>query len=142
MIQLSELIQKETEIEFVNKDLLFNAFVHRSYLNEHKDDKLDRDEVENRVKKLMADDEVQKKSGVYEYVLTGDERVLGLRTFEDNVGRTKYEQQKGKCAICGKPFLIEEMHGDHIKPWSKGGKTIPNNCQMLCTTDNLKKSSK
>ena len=40
MIQLSETIKKETEIEFQNKDLLFNAFVHRSYLNEHKDNNL------------------------------------------------------------------------------------------------------
>jgi len=27
-------------MDFINKDLLFNAFVHRSYLNEHKDKKL------------------------------------------------------------------------------------------------------
>lgn len=40
MIQLGETIKKETTIEFINKDLLFNAFVHRSYLNEHKDKKL------------------------------------------------------------------------------------------------------
>ena len=40
MIQLSETIKKETTIDFVNEDLLFNAFVHRSYLNEHKDKKL------------------------------------------------------------------------------------------------------
>ena len=24
------------------------------------------------------------------------------------------------------------MHADHITPWSKGGKTVPENCQMLC----------
>jgi len=40
MIQLSETIKKEAAIDFDNKDLLFNAFVHRSYLNEHKDKKL------------------------------------------------------------------------------------------------------
>ncbi|MCX6732924.1 MAG: ribonuclease III, partial [Candidatus Roizmanbacteria bacterium] len=40
MIQLSETIKKEANIEFINKELLFNAFVHRSYLNEHKDEKL------------------------------------------------------------------------------------------------------
>ncbi|PIQ71719.1 ribonuclease III, partial [Candidatus Roizmanbacteria bacterium CG11_big_fil_rev_8_21_14_0_20_37_16] len=44
MIQLGETIQKETTIEFINKDLLFNAFVHRSYLNEHKDKKLSSNE--------------------------------------------------------------------------------------------------
>ena len=44
MIQLSETIKKETTFEFINKDLLFNAFVHRSYLNEHKDKKLSSNE--------------------------------------------------------------------------------------------------
>lgn len=44
MIQLSDVIKKETAIEFINKDLLFNAFVHRSYLNEHKDKKLSSNE--------------------------------------------------------------------------------------------------
>lgn len=112
------------------------------FYNEHKDDQFNTDDIEIRVKKLMADDEIQKKSGIYEYILTGDERALGLRVFEDNVRRSKYEQQNGKCAICGKPFLFEDMHADHIKPWSKGGKTISDNCQMLCTTDNLKKSNK
>ncbi len=24
------------------------------------------------------------------------------------------------------------MEADHITPWSKGGKTIAENCQMLC----------
>lgn len=44
MIQLSESIKKETHIDFVNQELLFNAFVHRSYLNEHKDEKLSSNE--------------------------------------------------------------------------------------------------
>jgi len=44
MIQLNETIKRETEIDFVNKNLLFNAFVHRSYLNEHKDERLSSNE--------------------------------------------------------------------------------------------------
>ncbi len=32
------------------------------------------------------------------------------------------------------------MQADHITPWSKGGKTIASNCQMLCNDDNRKKS--
>lgn len=36
---------------------------------------------------------------------------------------------------------LEEMRGDHIIPWSKGGKTIPDNCQMLCINCNIKKSN-
>ena len=33
------------------------------------------------------------------------------------------------------------MHGDHIKPWSKGGATERENLQMLCSECNLKKSA-
>jgi ribonuclease-3 len=40
MIQLAITIFDKTKIKFTHEDLLFNAFVHRSYLNEHKDKKL------------------------------------------------------------------------------------------------------
>ena len=33
-------------------------------------------------------------------------------------------------------FEIDEMEGDHIQPWSKGGKTVAENCQMLCVPCN------
>lgn len=103
---------------------------------------LDAGMLEARVKVLMADDEVLKKSGVYEYVLTGDERVLGLRTFTDNQKREAYERQNGVCPVCQEHFALSEMHGDHKVPWSKGGKTVPENCQMLCARDNLVKGNR
>jgi len=34
------------------------------------------------------------------------------------------------------------MQADHKKPWSRGGHTTPDNCQMLCTDCNLKKGAK
>ena len=52
------------------------------------------------------------------------------------------KRQGHKCAICNQEFEFEEMQGDHIIPWAKGGKTVPENCQMLCTDCNLKKSDK
>lgn len=41
---LSEVIAKKLSIEFKNPKILLNAFVHRSYLNEHKDYKGDSNE--------------------------------------------------------------------------------------------------
>ena len=52
----------------------------------------------------------------------------------------KFEKQKNKCAHCKKEFPFNQMHADHIKPWSLGGKTEPNNCQILCQSCNAKKS--
>jgi 5-methylcytosine-specific restriction endonuclease McrA len=39
-----------------------------------------------------------------------------------------------------KIWKIEEMEADHITPWHLGGKTVDENCQMLCKTFNREKS--
>lgn len=94
------------------------------------------------VKKLRKDYDVTSKSGIYKYVLTGEEKHLSIRLFDDRTKERVYQKQGGKCAICGKHFELEDMEADHIKPWSKGGPTIIENCQMLCKECNLKKSAK
>ena len=48
-----------------------------------------------------------------------------------------------KCCICGASPAKDssvELHVDHIKPWSKGGETVLNNLQTLCSKCNLGKS--
>lgn len=111
------------------------------YYNEHKDDNLDPAEVQKRVAELMADIEVSRKSGIYAYILTGQEKFLSIRQFDKEVAMTVYQQQGGKCAMCQEPKDFKDMHADHITPWSKGGKTIPGNCQMLCIPCNEKKKA-
>ena len=109
--------------------------------NEHKDDMLDPAEMQRRVRELLADTEVLRKSGIYAYLLTGEEKHLSPRQFDADVALAKYHQQGGKCAICGQPKDFKDMHADHIVPWSKGGKTVPENCQMLCIPCNEKKKA-
>ena len=111
------------------------------YNEHHERHDLDPKALEERVSALMADEDVQKKSGVYEYLLTGNEKVLSIRAFDQRTKREAYERQGHRCAICGEEFEFEQMHGDHIKPWSKGGRTAPDNCQMLCRNCNLKKGA-
>lgn len=111
------------------------------YNEHHERHDLDPKVLEERVSTLMADEDVQKKSGVYEYLLTGNEKALSIRAFDQRTKREAYERQGHKCAICGEEFEFEQMHGDHIKPWSKGGHTTPDNCQMLCRDCNLKKGA-
>ncbi|HRY59779.1 MAG TPA: DUF262 domain-containing protein [Patescibacteria group bacterium] len=110
--------------------------------NEFKDEKFDSKKMEKEIVKLMQDEDVTKKSGVYPYVLTRNERYLNIRAFTDKQKREAYEKQKGKCVKCKKHFEIGEMEADHIKPWHEGGKTISKNCQMLCKEDNRRKSGK
>ncbi len=111
--------------------------------NKFKDSKLNPDYLECRISELMEDEEVTAKHGIYAYVLTGEEKYLSIRTFDEKQKREAYERQKWICPYCGssKKYEIEEMEGDHIIPWSKGGKTTSDNCQMLCKKHNREKSS-
>lgn len=34
------------------------------------------------------------------------------------------------------------MEADHVTPWSKGGSTAPENCEMLCKTHNRAKGNR
>jgi len=97
--------------------------------------------LKDQIKALMLDDDVTRKKGIYSYVLNGDERQLAIRAFTPAQRRKAYERQAGICPKCKKQFSIEEMEADHIDPWSKGGKTNANNCQLLCREDNRRKGA-
>lgn len=100
----------------------------------------DPSELEATVERVMADDDVTRKKGAYEYALGGEERALSIRAFTDSQKRAAYERQGGVCPHCHAHFEYDEMEGDHIVPWSKGGHTTPDNLQMLCKKCNNEKS--
>jgi len=112
--------------------------------NKYNDTKLDPDKLEVEIRELMQDEDVTKKSGIYPYVLTRQEKYLSIRAFTDRMKREAYERQQGICPKCKdkKKWDISEMEADHVTPWSEGGKTITENCQMLCKTHNRSKGSK
>lgn len=106
------------------------------------DENLDPEELEAKVARLMVDDDVTNKAGIYTYLLRGEERHLNIRAFTDAMKRAAFERQDGHCKLCGESFAIEDMEADHIDPWSEGGKTFEKNCQALCRPCNRRKSNK
>jgi len=88
--------------------------------NKFKNQKYNTDKLESGISELMMDEDVTKKSGIYDYVLTHDERSLSIRAFTDKMKREAYERQKGICVKCKKHFEIEDMETDHITPWHEG----------------------
>lgn len=126
-----------TKVRKEMKGLPWGEFYH-----DYKDKKYNPNELEKTIQELYLDDEVNSKKGIYEYLLSGDEKSLNLRTFTSNQKAQGYEACKGICASCSKHFDVEEMEADHIDPWSKGGKTELNNLQMLCQPCNRRKSNK
>lgn len=121
------------EMKGVNYGILYNNF---------KDQEFDSAKLEEEITRLMQDEDVTKKSGIYEYVLTRNEKYLNIRAFTDKQKREAYERQNGICVKCNVEFEINEMEADHITPWHEGGRTNADNCQMLCKYDNRVKSGK
>lgn len=121
------------EMKGVAWGFLYNDFRKKNF---------DSKKLEKEIVKLMQDEDVTNKKGIYEYLLTKNEKHLNIRAFSDNQKREAYERQKGVCVKCKKKFEIEDMEADHIKPWHEGGKTMAENCQMLCKEDNRRKGGK
>lgn len=110
--------------------------------NQYKNTFFDSNKLEQEVLKLMQDEDVTKKSWIYEYVLTRKERFLSIRAFTEKQKREVYEKQAGICTHCKKHFNLNEMEADHITPWHEWWKTTSDNCQMLCKNCNRVKSGK
>lgn len=61
------------------------------------------------------------------------------RIIPSHVKLQVWQRDAGKCAICG---ATDELHFDHILPYSKGGTSVTAaNVQLLCARHNLAKSN-
>jgi len=120
----------------------------------------DPQKVDERVSELLDDPQVENNSGVFEYVLGGeqDTKLLNVRVFDEKIKRQVYRLQtddaelKGisNCPYCAigheatktRIWKLSEMDADHVSAWSKGGATTIENCQMLCKTHNRAKGNR
>lgn len=107
-----------------------------------KDEVFDYHKVDEEVSRLILDDDVTKKTGIYPYILTRKEKYLSIRAFSNAQKLAAYERQGGICTDCGHHFELSQMEADHITPWHEGGRTVSENCQMLCRECNRRKSGK
>lgn len=126
------------EMKGLEWGLMFNKYGTNTY---------DPQALEQKITELIQDDDITKRSGIYEYLLSGNEKHLNIRAFTDNEKRKVYERQGGICPHCVREhrekthYELAEMEADHITPWCEGGKTNIDNCQMLCKEHNRRKSN-
>jgi len=120
----------------------------------------DSTKVSNAVQRLYKDSYVNRKNGIFEYVLGGeiDTKLLGIRVFDETTKRAVYNHQTSEakcksisnCSYCAighdahknKIWHLNEMDADHVTAWSKGGITDIKNCQMLCKPHNQAKGNR
>ena len=130
------------EATFPNKRKIMKGLPWGEYYNDYKNLSLDPEKLENKISSLLQDDDVTNQKGIYAYLLSGNEKHLNIRAFDNKTKQKVYEKQKGICNISGKKLDISEMEADHITPWHEGGKTIEENCQMISKEENRRKSGK
>ena len=66
--------------------------------------------------------------------------LLHNRSIPGEIQREVYERDEGKCTKCGS---TDNLHFDHILPYSKGGSSkVASNIQLLCARHNLEKGAK
>ena len=120
--------------------LLYNRYHDRQYNS---------NSLELDIQRLLMDDDVTKSTGIIPYILSDrtkhDEKCLSLRTFTEAQKHRAYERQGHKCPYCvadgiDTEYDYSDMQGDHIVPWSQGGRTVDENLQMLCRKCNNSKS--
>jgi hypothetical protein len=117
-------------------------------------------EVAKEVRALYSDPCVENRRGIWEYILGGsqDTALLDVRFFEDSTKRATYAKQTeaakaagvSNCSDCAKGheagkakiWKADEMDADHVRAWSKKGRTTADNCEMLCKRHNRAKGNK
>lgn len=144
-----------TDVDSSMRGLDWGSLYERYHRNAY-----DPQAVSEKVQRLLADDYVSDKKGIYPYILDGcvEHRLLNVRVFSEPVKKSVYTRQtanakqKGhsNCPLCAlgtdnnrtRIWKQNEMDADHVTAWSKGGATDIGNCQMLCKTHNRAKGNR
>jgi hypothetical protein len=127
---------------------------------EHHSKPFSSDELDLKIAELYADEFVLDKKGIWEFVLGGstDFKLLNVRVFDGPTKKAAYARQTAEANSAGmsncpnctlghaankeKIWKLDEMEADHVAPWSSGGATTSENCQMLCKTHNRAKGNR
>jgi len=114
--------------------------------------KENRKDINSRIAKYLKSDDAKltDKAKEIEDIILAVVNHIGVddkRLFsrDDKLELLRKETSNGdkyECAVCGRWFTADELTVDHIEPWSKGGRTVLSNAQLLCRPCNSKKGNK
>lgn len=117
-----------------------------------------KDEINKRLKKFrksqdykLISDKEKETEDIIQTVVQGisvDPKRLFTQDQKDELVQlsladpSKHDGEKIRCEDCKQLFFADELTVDHIKPWSKGGRTELSNAQLLCRACNSKQGNR
>ena len=120
--------------------------------------KENKDEINRRIKKFkksqdykLIDNKEQEIEDIIQTVVQGisvDPKRLFTQDQKDELVQlsmadpSKHDGEKIRCEDCKQLFFADELTVDHVKPWSKGGRTELSNAQLLCRACNSKQGNR
>lgn len=130
-------------------DIFFNLSVKYakdlSIWKEHKS------EINIRIKRYLKSNDVKftdkavEIENIIQAIVQGisvdDKRLFTIDDKRELLAQKECKEKKYQCEMCKKWFYEEELQVDHIEAWSKGGRTVLSNAQLLCGPCNRKKGN-
>ena len=147
-LAISFLKNDESQISYFEKrikDMPLKILAKHGIITRHDDLvelNVDKISFENKCEiNKLCDDKIfefvsQKGMGVWDY------RFLDNENIPDSLRYLVLKESNGRCALCGITKEERPLDVDHIIPRSKGGKTVYENLQVLCSKCNRSKNNK
>jgi 5-methylcytosine-specific restriction endonuclease McrA len=130
--EMIRLNSKYSEGPYINKfgswRKALEAFVEYINSDFNENQEVERNEIENNESEIEQE----------------NDKGYRHKTKRDISNRLKVQvliRDGNKCRLCGVTVTGENIHFDHIKPWSKKGETELDNIQVLCAEHNLAKGN-
>ena len=79
--------------------------------NSYKNKKLNPEKIESETAKLIFDDDVTNKTGIYPFILTREEKYLNIRAFTDSMKQKVYEKRIWKMHKFARKSLSYQING-------------------------------
>ena len=121
------------------------------YLKDYTIWKEQKNAINIRIKRYLKSDDVKftdkhkEIEDIIQAIVNGisvdDKRLFTIDDKKTYLSQQTTSEGKYQCANCKKWFFAEELQMDHIEAWSKGGRTVLSNAQLLCGPCNRKKSN-
>lgn len=75
---------------------------------------------------------LEKENNAYRHIKRDSKGKIVRKTYSRDTRKIIYNNAKGRCELCGREILFEDMTLDHIKPLSMGGVDEVDNLACTC----------